>query len=521
VKFGHAILLLVLLLSLWPAAPTHAQELLAPRHVYLALGDSLALGVEAPANNDGQPGYPALVLESLQRSIDPDITYSNLGVSGEWTGSFLAGQMAAAEASVASHNAAGRCVVATTLSIGGNDFGRILAGESSADVAIPALTNNLSQILQRLTTVLRSQSVPNCSARIAMIDYYNPYPGLRIPPSNQTLSDIYQPQLNSIIRQTAAQWGVAVANVAMGFAGREAQLLYVNQGIYSNPLLLIPFLPWFEGAVDFHPRPAGHAVIAGALWSALGMVRIVPTLEEIPDLFAPTVNLVAPWACGECEVQGQREELLLLPALAEPGSHTIEWLGVQLWNRVTRPLVCWLLALFQAGLNVYAQTLNTYWLPSINDLYRLLYGLFFWLTSALTAFFHLGEDMRGILWAINGNMSGGGATATGMVTSVGTLADESFAALLDMLSGALAAWHYMLALWIGGVTDLVSGLLDLETVTSPAQLVALESFWLLAALRGVARGMFESDLGWWFYAQIGLLYFALLMQLVDETGDMA
>lgn len=184
------------------------------------------------------------------------------------------------------------------------------------------------------------------------MDYYNPYPGLPIPPSNAPLADQYLPELNTIIREAAADYGVAVAEVEQAFRGNAAELIYVNRDIYTNPLLRIPFTPWFEQNVDFHPRPAGHQVIADAFWAAAGLVLPVPALATLPDLFTPNVALVAPWTCGECALAGRQQAAL--DPLPEPTNLSIEWLGAQLWNRITRPMICWLIALFQTGLNIYA-----------------------------------------------------------------------------------------------------------------------------------------------------------------------
>jgi hypothetical protein len=327
---------------------------------------------------------------------------------------------------------------------------------------------------------------------------------------------MYLPELNGIIRDAAAAYGFAVANVELAFAGNEADLIYVNRGIYSNPLLRIPFTPWFESNVDFHPRPAGHQVIADEFWAALGIVPNVPALLDLPDLIPSNVALVLPWTCGDCAVAGRQQAALA--ALPEPTTINIEWLGAQLWNRITRPLVCWLLAITQAVLNLYAATLNQLWIPALNTFFRLIYALFFWLTSAYATGWQLGEDMRSILWQINGHMA---TLALGAVSTVATDADLANAVLrawVSVFTGALYPWTYFIRIYVSSASQI----LDIFTHLSdhiPDQLAAVAGVWLFAALKGVLRGFYESQLGWWLTAQIGLFALATGLYVLDEAAE--
>jgi len=509
------ILIATLALTLVPL-PALAQG--QPPPLYLALGDSLALGVEAPANNDGQPGYPAHILARL-RGMYPDIELVNLAVAGETSGTMRSGgQLAAAVSALSGARSIGRCVPVVTLSIGGNDFGRVLTGDVTPQAAAAALSTNLSAILGDLVGAA-TPSAPGCPpTRVAMMDYYNPYPGLPIPPSDQPLADMHLPTLNGIIRSTAAQYGVAVASVEALFRGREPDLLYVNPGIYTNPLLRLPFTPWFEQNVDFHPRPAGHALIADAFWSVLGLAPAVPALADLPDLIPPTVVLRAPWTCGECAPGGR--ELALVPPLAEPQDHTIEWLGAQLWNRVTRPLICWLLAMFQAGLNTYAGVMNNYWLPAINDGYRLVYQGRMWQASAVHAVWHLGEDIRAGVWS----SAGQGIASAGQALALGETFHELGRTLLQawvaVFAGAIQPLRYLATLYLAAIPEIVRVLADLEAYRPP-QLMLLNDFWLFAAVVGTLRGIQESQIGWWLTAEIALFYLGTALYILDggESDD--
>ena len=521
-----AIILIALLAPLvWPAVAARAAETAPPGDIYLAMGDSLALGVEAPANNDGQPGYPALLLDQA-RALNPALELQNTGIAGETSATFIgaAGAQAyTAEGVISSYRSAGQCVGLITLDIGGNDFGNILTGGTQPETAVSQFETNLNTILTRITGAAHTQ-IPGCSPRMALMDYYNPYPGLPIPPSNQPLSDMYLPVLNRIIHTTAANHGWAVAHVESAFRGREAELLYVKQGIYTNPLMRLPFTPWFEGNVDFHPRPAGHQVIADAFWQALELVPHVPTLLELPDLILSNVSLISPWTCGDCALAGRQQAAL--PALPEPDSRTIEWLGAQLWNRITRPLLCWNMAMFQSGLNVYASTLNTLWIPSLNQGYRLLFGLFFWLTSAFLSLWDLGEELRQQLWSINAALL---TQAGGVAVAVEDLSSGLVGAWAGVFSAALQPWRYLVSLYMGIVTVMADMMYALTHTVNmqgdplgeyrPPQLIALDTYWLFAATKGALRGLYESQLGWWLVAQISMFYLATAMYVIDQTSE--
>lgn len=505
----------VLVLGLLGPARVSAASFEPPGDVYLAMGNSLAVGYEAPANSDGQPGYPNILYERML-SLNPNLQLVNTGVVGETSSTLISGgQLASAEAAIASAGSSGQCVGAITLDVGGNDFGQILTRETTPEQAIPTFRANLTTILGRVTSAARHQ-VAGCTPRIALMDYYNPYPGLKIPPTNQPLADMYLPTLNSIIRDVAAEYGVAVANVQTAFVGSEEQLIYVNRAIYTNPLLLVPFLPWFEGNVDFHPRPAGHQVIANQFWAALELIPDVPTLANLPDLIPANVSLVAPWTCGECALAGRQQAALA--ALPEPQTVGIEWLGAQLWNRVTRPILCWLLAIFQAGLNAYAGLLNTQWIPALNLLYKLLYELFFWLTSAFTAWWYLGEDIRYQIWSVNATLisqAGGGLSQT-LVS--GAALDAVLRGWVSVFTGALAPWRYLVGLYLETVKQIVAVIVDLNA-HKPEQLTAIEGTWILGAAKGTLRGIYESRLGWFLVAQVGLFYLTTALYIIDKSGE--
>lgn len=515
-------LLLIVVVGFLPQV-SHAQVNQPPGDLYLALGDSLTQGYEVI--NDHAPGYPALIWSDIQAmntrsdQLPEGLEYDILGVVGETSSTMRRGQLAAATNYIDFANQSQKCVGLITLSIGGNDFGQILTGEVTANQAIPLLQTNLEYILSTIRSKIESQRLNpllrECRTKLVLMDYYNPYPALAIPPNNLPLADMYLPKLNQIIHDTALTQGWSVVHVEDAFRGREAELIYVNQDIYTNPLLRIPFGPWFAANVDFHPRPAGHRLIADLFLQQIQAVPEVWSMEKLPDRFLPNVALNSPWACGECT--GHQQAALL--ALPEPQTINLEWLGAQLWNRVSRPILCWLLAMFQVGLNVYAYALNALWLPALNTFFRLIYSGMQWFIAAYQHGYFLAEDLRYQLWSINLQLERQALATVAGATATGAELDSMLSAWLAVFSGALAPWTYFVGMYVQTANQITDVLVHVGD-HRPDPLVAIEHFWLFAALKGVLRGFYESQLGWWLTAQIGLFALGTGLYILDEAAEM-
>ncbi len=260
------ILLMLVAISLpWHSRSAYAvvppaYTALGPGDVYLALGDSLATGTEAAANNDNLPGYPATLLPSLQ-AINSQITYENLAVAGQTSTTMLnGGQLDAAILRIETLQAAGKQVGLVTLSIGGNDFLSVLPPTSAdPNTVLAAFKTNYALILDGLLDALKDTNGVRQGDLIVM-DYYNPYPGLVIAPFNiDALVATWLPQFNTAIKDIAAARGVPVAEVAQAVVGNEETLLYV-----ARPYPISIFDLELERKLDYHPRPSGHKVIADA-----------------------------------------------------------------------------------------------------------------------------------------------------------------------------------------------------------------------------------------------------------------
>lgn len=297
-RAGFALLVFVMVLVFvmmgrWAVPTTRAYvppgyTPVGPGDVYLALGDSLTTGTEHDQNDDGQPGYPALVYSSLQAEY-PDLTFHNLGRDGESSGSMVAdGQLAAAESyiTITSEITTGRTVGLITLSIGGNDMVSILPapGGESADGAqtLASFTANLDTILSRLVAAITDANGQR-QADIIIMDYYNPYPDLSVPPTGEKMTDTWTPQFNAAIHQAAETYGIPVAEVYDAFRGRSVgDLTFVNPEIYTNPMLLGD-----ETSLDYHPTQQGHQTIADEFLAVSSYTQQTDELDE--QVFIPLV----------------------------------------------------------------------------------------------------------------------------------------------------------------------------------------------------------------------------------------
>lgn len=274
--FVYLLLIMTATSFRWHNSPAYAvippdYTALGPGDIYLALGDSLATGSEAEANNDDLPGYPAIMLETLGQ-INPDITYENLAVDGETTTTMLnGGQLDNAIQRIEQLQAAGTPVGLVTLDIGANDFLSVMPPTSAdPDTVLDTFSTNFVLILDGLLDALKDEDGVRQGDLIVM-DYYNPYPGLVLGSFDiDAMMNEWLPQFNAAIKTIAAERGVPVAEVYQAVVGSEVTLLYVERP-YPTSL----FDPDLERKLDYHPRPDGHRVIARAFLDVSNYPRFV------------------------------------------------------------------------------------------------------------------------------------------------------------------------------------------------------------------------------------------------------
>jgi lysophospholipase L1-like esterase len=268
------LLTLSFLISLLGAAHATAQ----PTY-YLALGDSLAIGIQPSGAGVGidvptNQGY-ADDLYALLRKRIPGLLLAKLGCSGETTGSMLNGgmcpypegsQLATALSFLQTHQ-----VGLITLDIGANDVDHCITpvfSPSCIATGTGLVESNLKMILAELHNA--SPGTP-----IVAMNYYDPFLAAWIlGPAGQTLaeeSELAATQFNTVLQNIYQTFSVPVADVASAFRISN----FTPVPILNVPLNVFLTLIWtWAGAPvpfgpDIHPNALGYAVIAGAFFDTI------------------------------------------------------------------------------------------------------------------------------------------------------------------------------------------------------------------------------------------------------------
>jgi lysophospholipase L1-like esterase len=255
--------------TLLPADPV-------PRGYYLALGDSLAYGLQ-PAKLDSPPsashtGYVDVFAARL-RTQAPKIHVVNYGCPGETTSTFAKGgcpwlplrrlhqafqgsQMSAALAFLSAHR--GR-VSPITVSLGGNDLGQFADScrgswacvQARAPRATVAFAARLDSILRRLRA-----AAPQADIIVT---------GLWDDDVNELTRNtpIYR-TLNQAIARTAARSGAHFADMLP---------LFNPAGSVAKEKARICALTFRCSEADGHPTNAGYQAMAAAILAASGLAR--------------------------------------------------------------------------------------------------------------------------------------------------------------------------------------------------------------------------------------------------------
>jgi lysophospholipase L1-like esterase len=251
---------IVLLPSGWVADAAPA----GPPPEYLALGDSLAVGVGSAETGGYVPLVHAYLGAALTPGRSPDppgaqngawLKVRNLGVGGETTTSMIGGgQLAHAVAILEKQNgdrSPDNDVKVVTLDIGGNDLAGLIGLCASPGVtveqcqlaayqAVGAFGSNFAVIVAQL----RAAAGPDTP--IVVMTYYNPLAGGGCPAVDASLAGAVVAALNSTIAAVASAYDALVADAA-------------SAGIGAGDL-----------AGDcLHPNDSGYQKIAGAFINAI------------------------------------------------------------------------------------------------------------------------------------------------------------------------------------------------------------------------------------------------------------
>ena len=235
---------------------------------YLALGDSLAAGLQPTTGDQPTRGYAGPVLAGL-RQAEPGTALTNLGCSGETTGSMLRGglcryaegsQLAAATVFLKAN--AGR-VRLVTLDIGANNVLR--CATPAVDQA--CATSESAAVAADLAAILGPLRAAAPETPIVVLTYYNPLlAAYRQGASGQQLAAQSQPllaALNRSIGAAAAAVQATVADVAGAFATTDTK----GSPVPTNVARICEWT-WMCSRGDIHANDAGYAAMAEAVLAA-------------------------------------------------------------------------------------------------------------------------------------------------------------------------------------------------------------------------------------------------------------
>jgi lysophospholipase L1-like esterase len=261
---------LFILVVLTCAAMAHAA---VPLTYYLALGDSLAIGIQPSASGDvaTKQGY-ANDLFAVMRTRIPGLKLTKLGCSGETTTSMILGgicnyaqgnQLAAAVSFLETHP-----VALVTLDIGANDIDHCISISGIDLVCVQTAFSTVASNLPQILTELRTAAGPNTD--IVAMNYYDPFlAAWTLGANGQKLARASLQAtiaFNSILETAYQVFSIPVANVARAY--RISDFTPIPFG--NLPLNVFLTLTWtWMGAPppfgpDVHPNAVGYAVIAGA-----------------------------------------------------------------------------------------------------------------------------------------------------------------------------------------------------------------------------------------------------------------
>lgn len=252
-------------------APVQPARPAAPAAIggeYIALGDSVAYGIGAPDPNT--QGYAGLFYANYLKRVQPDlVAYHNLAIPGETTATFLVkssgkSQLQSFKDEIVAAAKAGLRVSPVSLTIGGNDILDV-EGKSNSDreAALSKFDTNFSRILDEIKTQIGQ-------ADLLVTTYYNPM--AYNTGGNDIESDWFR-RFDAVIRQRVQEKGAKLVDFTSPVVGNEKNLTWIT----SN---------------DVHPTPAGHTVLAQAMWKATGYDTTAPslTLTYNPVAANGTVN---------------------------------------------------------------------------------------------------------------------------------------------------------------------------------------------------------------------------------------
>ena len=258
-----------------------------PRY-YLALGDSLAVGIQPDASGTNMPtdqGYPDQLAAMLQWR-DRDLRLVKLGCSGETTVTLINGgicsypgggtQLTAATQFLRQHRGQ---VGLVTIDIGANDLNPCVALGQAAQIQT-CLTALIPHVVANLTTIMSAlRQAGGSQVQMIGMRYYDPElaswltgpAGQALAQASVGLLDTYNSYLSGVYQQ----FGAAQADVFTAFDSTDFTDQVTLPGLGTLPRnvaticeLTYECVPPPQGPNE-HANAAGYHVIADAFLAAL------------------------------------------------------------------------------------------------------------------------------------------------------------------------------------------------------------------------------------------------------------
>jgi lysophospholipase L1-like esterase len=272
------------------AAKPHAATAKSPEY-YLALGDSLSVGVQPTKTGASEPtdqGYSDDLFAHYKSSFGGNLTLEKLGCSGETTTSMLTGtgssckytggsQMAAALTFIHAHRAN---IALITIDIGANDVDNCATGGTinlgCIETGVATIQSNLPKILGPIHSAAASSTV------IAAMNLYDPFLQNYLSGSSGQLvaweSVGLAVTLNSILAVNYALNGVRLADVAGTFSTTDFLDTTQLAGHGTVPLNVGRICQWTWMCAaspvgpNIHANATGYQQIAGAFEHSIGKI---------------------------------------------------------------------------------------------------------------------------------------------------------------------------------------------------------------------------------------------------------
>jgi len=269
------------------SAGTHARAI--PASYYLALGDSLAQGVQPDATGasvETRQGYPDQLYAAL-RPRHPGLRLVKLGCPGETTSTMIDGgichypggsQLAAAVAFLRAHRGH---VLLTTIDIGANDL-EDCGSQSDPIKVLGCFVTDVPGAVSRLATIMaRLRTAAGPSVRMVGMSYYLPaLAQWRDGSSGQAIAKLterLEAGYNDLLEHVYADHSAKVANVFGTFDTGNFGDQVTLPGIGKVPRNVALLCRWTWQCTapprgpNQHANEAGYGVIAHAFLQAAGL----------------------------------------------------------------------------------------------------------------------------------------------------------------------------------------------------------------------------------------------------------